>query len=268
MEEHQPKRTPAEGIQWCWQRGVCPAPLPWSRTSHGMRLPQALGSPSASLPSCSHHFSIQAIFQPISRSHGGHGAKLHPRVPLIPCPAAAQLSGDTDTKAINVILMPLSHRRPQPPRGSAPPGPLPVQWRMCQHLCSTFQAVPVPCPRPGCGSPGSPSPGGPEQLMAVLGVFLVALNNAAALPERSLAVITGPVCVAGDLCRGDKAEQGTIPALGRVMVNRGQPALVWIVPWLEKREPDAVPVNQSLHRRQRKAGSVCSACGIHRAPEP
>lgn len=61
--------------------------------------------------------------------------------------------------------------------------------------------------------------------MAVLGVFLVALNNAAAL-----AVITGPVCLTGDLYRGDKAEQGTIPALGRVMVNQGQPALVWILP--------------------------------------
>lgn len=77
---------------------------------------------------------------------------------------------------------------------------------------------------------------------------------------------------AGDPYRGGKAEQSSIPALGtgvgRVMVNQGQTVFIWILPWLEKREPDAVPVNQSLHRRQRKAGSVCSACGVHRAPEP
>lgn len=79
--------------------------------------------------------------------------------------------------------------------------------------------------------------------MAVLGVFLVALNNAAALTEQSLAVITGPVCLTGDLYKGDKAQQGTIPALGRVMVNQGQPAFVWILPWLEKQEPDPVLVN-------------------------
>lgn len=238
--------------------------IPWDEAPPGFG--ESLSLPALLLTPFFHPSHFPADFQ-VPRWAWSKAAPTGSPDPL-PCCSSAQLSGDTDTKAINVILMPLSHRRSQPPRGSAPPGPLPVQWRMCQHLCSTFQAVPVPCPRPGCGSPGSPSPGGPEQLMAVLGVFLVALNNAAALPERSLAVITGPVCVAGDLCRGDKAEQGTIPALGRVMVNRGQPALVWIVPWLEKREPDAVPVNQSLHRRQRKAGSVCSACGIHRAPEP
>lgn len=56
--------------------------------------------------------------------------------------------------------------------------------------------------------------------------------------------------------------------MGRAMVNQGLPAFIWILPWLEKREPDALPVNQSLHRRQRKAGSVCSAFRIHPTPEP
>lgn len=59
-----------------------------------------------------HTLPIQAIFQLIPKSHPGHAAKLCPRVPLIPCPASVQLSPDTDTKAINVVLMPLSHGHP------------------------------------------------------------------------------------------------------------------------------------------------------------
>lgn len=46
--------------------------------------------------------------------------------------------------------------------------------------------------------------------------------------------------------------------MGRVMVSQGLPAFIRILPWLEKREPDALPVPESA--QEAGEGRLCLRC--------